>query len=222
MNKFFSVLFLAVLTAGYAQAQFTFGARAGLNLTNISSRYDGKKITGDEKSKFKPGFQIGVVGEYAISDNLVLQPGILLSQQGYRFKFSMDEPGYKLESKATCNINYLQIPVHAQYKLDMGAMNLLLQAGPYFGFAIGGKAKWEDTEDGVTEKGDEKLKFGNDPEEHFCKALDFGLGIGAGLQFDNIQVGLGYQLGLANLSNYDKNKLNNYGLALTVTYFFGN
>jgi len=219
MNKFFSVLLLAVLTAGYAQAQFTFGARAGLNLSNISLTYDGKN-DGEDPYKFKPGIQLGIVGEYAISDNLAIQPGILFSQMGFKQEASFMD---YYSMKTSCTMNYLQIPVNVQYKLDLGGMNLLLQAGPYFGYGLGGKMKWEFTEDGVTEKDDEKVEFGNDPEIHFCKALDFGLGVGAGLQFNNLQIGLGYNFGLANLSNYDddKFKIKNNGLALTVTFLFG-
>lgn len=51
--------------------------------------------------------------------------------------------------------------------------------------------------------------------------FDFGLGFGAGVQFEDIQVGLGYNLGLANLSNADKITTRNNGLTFTLTYLFG-
>ena len=111
------------------------------------------------------------------------------------------------------------------YKLDLGGAKLLLQAGPYLGLGIGGKAKLEETYGVETKKNDYKIKFGNGtPDEdttYVDNAFDFGLGIGAGLQFSNIQVGVGYNLGLANMTDEDKVSAKNKGFALTVSYLFG-
>jgi len=219
-KKVFLVLLVVVLTASYAQAQFSFGARAGFNLTNAFTKYDGKKAEGDMKPKYKPGFQIGVVGEYAISDIFAIQPGILYATQGYKMSTLGTHPTMgKFESKITANINYLQIPVNAQYKVGLDGSALLLQAGPYFGFAFGAKSKSETTINGDTEKNEYNLKFGSKEDE--INRLDFGLGLGIGLQLNAIQIGLGYKFGLANLSNVDKSSITNRGLAITATYFFG-
>jgi opacity protein-like surface antigen len=220
-KKIVLVLIAVFVTASYAQAQFTFGARAGFNLTNMSMKdYEGKKPDGDAKPLFKPGFQIGVVGEYAFNQTWAIQPGILFATQGYKLK--SETAG--IESKSTFNLNYLQVPINAQYKLDLGSMKLLLQAGPYLGYAFGGKIKSE--ADG-TKADDVDIKFGSKEDE--MKAFDFGVGVGAGLQFlGNMQVGLGYNVGLMNLANRldeegadDKSATKNNGLAITFTYMFG-
>ena len=197
--------------------RFSFGVRAGLSFTNISERWDGKKPKGVNKSKFKPGFQLGAVADFSISDNLAIQPGILFATQGWVDKYS--ETGYS--EKESWNLNYLQVPLNVQYKINVGSMNLLLQAGPYFGYAFSGKYKEKVTEDGRTKKDEGKIKFGT--EDGKMSQIDFGLGVGVGLQFDNMQVGLGYNLGLKNLVNGGGTKdiQKNYGLALTVTYLFG-
>ena len=222
MKKFLSKVILGllafVLTASYAHAQLTFGARAGLNLTNFSEREDGQKLEGVDKSKLKPGFQLGVVAEAALSDNLYIQPGILIATQGGAYKYS--ETGYS--ETETINLNYLQIPVNLQYKLDMNGMNLLLQGGPYLGYAFSGKYKVKETEDGKTEKSEEKLDFGT--EDGQISQTDFGLGLGVGLQLsDNMQLGLGYNIGLKNLINGGGTSIvmKNNGLALTFTLLFG-
>ena len=211
-KKIYLVLLAAVLTASYAQAQLTFGARAGLNFTNMSVKMGGTSISAD----MKPGIQLGVVAEYALSESFVIQPGLLFAQQGSKSKYS----GTTSKGKEKTTLNYLQIPVNAQYKVDLGGMKLLFQAGPYFGFALNGKIKGEDTSGGETSKYDHKIEFGSDAE---FRRFDFGLGIGAGLEFGNMQAGLGYNIGIANLApdnDYDY-KMKNNGLALTVTYFFG-
>ena len=161
----------------------------------------------------KPGIQLGVVGEFGLSESFFIQPGIVFAQQGYK----MSNDGASL----TTTLNYIQVPVNAQYKLDLGNMKLLLQAGPYLGVGVNGKIKTKVN----GKKESDKIEFGDDGMKRF----DFGLGIGAGLQFGNIQAGLGYNLGLANIADSDddiefssgKTKTINNGIVLTVTYFFG-
>ena len=59
-------------------------------------------------------------------------------------------------------------------------------------------------------------------EKDELKAFDFGLGFGLGMQFFyGLQVGVGYNIGLYNLSPYADDKLKNHGLAITVIYLFG-
>jgi len=217
-KKFYIFLTVAVLSASAAQAQFSVGARAGFNLSNVYGA-----DTGD--SKWKPGFQIGVVGDYALSDAFSLQPGILFSTLGWKVDHSSSETimgeTVNIAAKTTTNLNYIQIPVNAQYKLDLGSMKLLLQAGPYFGFGLGGKLKGETIFDGKKENIDEKIKMGND---EVFKVFDIGLGAGAGLQFGSVQIGLAYQLGFVNLNNMSDivdTKMYNHGLSLSVTYLFG-
>jgi hypothetical protein len=202
LRKVLAVIAVAILTVGSAQAQFKFGARAGVNLTTF---------TGDvEDAKFKPGFQVGVVGDYSVSEVFAIQPGLVYAQQGC----STEESG----AKFTANLNYIQLPVNAQYKLDLGGTKLLLQAGPYLGFGLGGKTKGK--EDGVSVSMDIKMGSGDDA---LLKAFDFGVGVGAGLQFGNIQAALGYNIGLANIAPdvEDSGTTKNSGLALTLTYLFG-
>jgi len=211
MKKFFIVLLVAVLTANYAQAQLTFGARAGLNLTNLYQKNEkGEK----EGLNWKTGFQIGVVADYALLEDLSIQPGILFATQGAKSEISL--LGYK--TKIEFNLNYLQIPINLQYKYDLDNMTLLFQAGPYLGYGVGGKMKIEMSEGGTSVSSSEKIKFGSGDDADF-RAFDFGLGLGAGLKFGNIQAVLGYNLGIVKLDpDID---MKNIGLALTVTYLFG-
>jgi len=57
------------------------------------------------------------------------------------------------------------------------------------------------------------------------KPFDFGVGMGANVQFWNFQVGIEYELGLANSSTqpktWGKHSLKNDGFAITLTYLFG-
>jgi len=226
-KKFFSVLFVVVLTASYVQAQFTFGARAGLNLMNVSVKYDREKYE-TFNPKYKLGFQVGIAGEYG--DNFAIQPGILFAMQGYKLELKEFIMGDMLgwEEMVSVNVNYLQIPVNVQYKFDLGGSALLLQAGPYFGFAISGKKKTELFLNGnIASETKTDLIFGSEVGQ--LNRFDLGLSLGVALQLDNIQVGLGYKIGLSDMDNNDKSStydlggtsMYNRGLSITATYFWG-
>ncbi len=218
-KKVLVVFAAAVLTMGYAQAQFTFGARAGFNLTSFGG--SDKDFLGSSP-KMKPGFQIGVVGEYAFGDAFAIQPGILFATQGAKYKESVNYMGVDVDYETTMNLNYIQIPINLQYKVDLGSTKLLLQAGPYLGYGLGGKEKYKVSGGGESESGDYKIKFGSGDDEdveYVDNAFDFGLGVGAGLQFGNLQAGVGYNFGFTSL--FDEGTLKNNGLAITLTYLFG-
>ena len=231
MNKqFVTFFFVIVLTASNAQAQFNFGLRAGFNLSRLSEKFEYQT---KNFNKFKSGFQIGIVSEYALSDVFTIQPGVSFSTQGGRYKnyFWRETfpplPG--TDGWETCDairhIDYLQIPINILYKLDLGGAKLILQTGFYHAFAVNGKIKcgkhapimWHDCSE-------RKIRFGYNVEDGEIRPIDFGLGLGAGMQFINIQFGLGYNFGFTNLSSNPKSmkqSLKNDVLTITVTYLFG-
>ncbi len=236
LKKIFIVTVLVVLTAGYAQAQFKFGVRAGFNLTNFYG--SDSKMDAQVTPKMKPGFQAGVVGEYSFSESFALQPAVIFATQGAKYKINtagtlpgMEDvdgtPYFEYKGDEKFQINYIQIPINAQYKYDLGPVKLLLQAGPYFGFGIGGKytknIDYTISGEGGKINDDKKIKFGNkdndDDTYYFNNAFDLGLGIGAGVQFAGFQAGLGYNFGFMSLT--DDGTVKNNGLTVTLTYLFG-
>jgi len=217
-------LLAVVLTTSYVSAQFTFGPRAGFNLTKMVQEFDdGQTLDNRFSSKFKSGFQIGVVADYALHTGFSIQSGLLFAQQGSK---------NDRRNKTILNLNYLQIPINAQFKFPLGGIDLLVQTGPYFGYGINGKYKfWDENgkrrsnEDLKKDGFDPKVSFGNEREKNDLKRFDFGIGFGAGLQFGNIQAGLGYNMGVKNLAIQYKHGpnmlLKSNGFALTMTYLFG-
>ena len=196
------------------QSKFHFGVRTGLNFTSFYENYN-VGVSIEANRKLIPGFQIGVVGELAVMKSLAIQPGFLLATQGCGSQYTSGNEVINVTSR----IYYIQVPVNVQYKLDVGGMRLLLQAGPYFGYAVSGKDKWEYKWDGGNEKDEDSMEFGT--EEDQVNPLDFGLGFGVGLGFGKMQFGLGYNVGLKDLNNYEERTLKNRGLAITATYLFG-
>ena len=240
--KFFAVICAIVLSTNILSAQFKIGARAGFSLTNANYNFP----SGDEElenlldPKMKPGFQVGVVGDYELNTAFSVQSGILFATQGWKIDadYERSEGGFysKDQIKGKTNLNYFQVPILAIYKLDLSGAKLLLQTGPYFGYGLGGKSNNESSilrkyndEVIIDEKTslDNKIKMGSGEDQ--VKAFDFGLNFGTGVQFGNIQTTLSYSIGLVNL--YNKSTLDimdedismkNKGFSLTITYLFGN
>lgn len=185
---------VAVMAFMSVSAQETrFGVKAGANLTTF---------TGDvEDLDSKVGFHVGGFAEIKLTDKFAVQPEILFSTQGAKYK----EPGYEEKT----NLSYLNIPVMAKYYV---AEKFSLEAGPQIGFLLSAKAKF----DGDGESGDEDIKDG-------LKSIDFGVNFGAGYDFtENVSVGLRYNLGLSNISDAEvgDGKIKNSVFSLSVGYKF--
>lgn len=197
MKKTVSLIAILLIVALSTQTYAQITLKAGLNMANVSSKYGGES---DDDSKSKMGFHVGATLDLPLPGPLSLETGALISTKGQKY----DEDGYK----SSANIMYLDIPIHAKLSFGLGGIKAFAFAGPYIGMGLSGKYKWE--LDG--ESGDESLEFGSDEEESDLKRIDYGLDVGAGVQFGKIQVGVTYGLGLSNLTpggdsdNFSKNR----------------
>ena len=89
-----------------------------------------------------------------------------------------------------------------------------VEAGPQIGFLLGGKTKMTGDEFGV------KYSESYDSKDDF-KSIDFGVNFGAGYDFtEKISAGIRYNLGLANVADYDDFKVHNSVFSLSVAYKF--
>jgi hypothetical protein len=229
-RKVLSVLLVAVLTVCYAHAQVSFGVRAGLSyLQPEVGKYDGHKVS--ENYYWMPGFQLGAVINCELGDVFAIQPGLLFAQQRMSDKYWRDKDDH---SEYKSSLNYLQVPINFQFKLDLNGAEVFLQAGPYIGYGLGGKSKEEETYGGKSESEENKLKFEKRPDNYNpnpgddrylnIKPLDYGIGLGLGVQSGCVQIGCSYNIGLANLtySDDDKVKSKMNGLLFNITFLFGN
>lgn len=127
----------------------------------------------------------------------------------------------KVEGSTT--LSYLEVPLNVGYRLEAGSAKVNFGLGPYLGFGIAGKTKATTSITGFpTTETEEDIKWGND-EDSDVKPLDFGLNIGAGIEFSNIHIGLQYGLGLANIQpkGDSDNTAKNSTIGISLGYFFG-
>ena len=177
-------------------AQIKIGLTAGLNISNSIFN---QMNSSTESNNYKAGFQAGVVADFGISNQFSITPELLFSQRGSKGNISY------------LTLNYMQLPVNATYKFDVGNdSKLFVFAGPYLSYALSGKIK-------TAERLIQNTKFGSKDDEY--KPLDFGLNIGVGYQFEKIFFKLQFNPGLYNLSNVKGSSFKNTNLTFSVGYF---
>ncbi len=211
-NKLTYLLLLAAtLCISKVQAQ-TFTAKAGLNLGNVKEK-GGGGINPDYN--MNPGFHVGMAVEFPINTWLAVEPAVLFDQKGAKYNQSI----LGTDIDASIRLNYIDIPVNLKVSQKMeNDMRIFATAGPYLGIGLSGKIKG----DVGGQKVDEKVIWGSS-EDDMYKRMEVGATFGAGVEFNMIQVGLSYDLGLSNVSavTIDDYSSKNRVLRFSVGYRFG-
>ena len=120
------VMVLFVSTAITADAQLSYGIKAGVNIAKISLSNDAYTVN----SKIR--LYGGVLANYKVSDKASVQAEVLYSGEGTKEKLNSGSSG---EIKKA----YLQIPVLFQYDIAEG---FYAEAGPQLGFLLSSKEEF--------------------------------------------------------------------------------
>jgi hypothetical protein len=175
-------------------AQLRFGLTGGIQSSKLQVSASGFNV--NTSGLF--GVHVGGVAEYTVNDNFFIRPELLLSFKGGTLSDGFD--------KYRTNLTYLEVPIQAVYKYEVGTGKLVGGIGPYLGFLLGGMDD------------DERIEVGTD-----VKALDAGLRLLGGYELTekNLMLNLFYNVGLANINPSSSAKLKNSTFGLSVTYFLG-
>ena len=210
------VIVLANSTKSYTQ---TFGVRAGLNLSTMVIKDHDQTYSDD--FKLHPGFHVGATTEFPITEAFSFETGLFLSTKGLR-QTQADAPLMEtIATKVKMNLYYLDIPLTAKATFDVKSTKIYGVLGPYFGWGLYGKFKTEVTESGETQTIEGEVNWGSNDDD--LKRLDFGFTVGTGVEINSIHMGVSYNLGMANISNYPDEglKYNNRVLSISIGYRFG-
>jgi len=201
-----------------AQAQDPrLGVRGGFNFANQNIENELLDLINSEfDTKLRFGWQVGVVLEQKLNDQLFVQPSLLLSSQGYSFK----EDNAVLDVKIKARPLYLLIPAPVVYRANAGMVDVFAGAGPYLGFGIGGKVESEGDLVGFDFVDEGKIEWGGDDQNTY-RAFDWGLALTAGAELNSLQFALSYHLGIANIDprGNEDNSIRNRMLSLSTTFF---
>ena len=180
-----------LLTTMAANAQntvgkFTIAPTVGINFSNVSGDVDDNKM--------KVGAVFGAVAEYGLLEKLGLSAGVLYSMQGYKEEYS----SYGSTEKSTTKLNYLNVPILANYYVIKG---LAVKAGLQPAFLL--SAKNEDY----------------DIKDH-CKTFELSIPVGASYEFKNFQLDARYNIPLTKYNDGDGSTKNSV-FQLTLGYKIG-
>ena len=198
------VAMLAMVTA--VSAQMNLGIKGGVNMSNFyGDELDDKNV--------KIGFHIGLAADYDFAYNSAIQTGLYFTTKGASYTSSFGDASGEL----TVNPMYLQIPVHYAYKIDVSpGTRVVLHAGPYAAYGIGGKSKLSGSVGGIGAETEGDV-FGDDG---FLKRFDAGLGLGVGAEFGPLLLDLGWDMGLVNIVDSSNGDIKNQNAYLSVGYRF--
>ncbi len=160
----------------------------GANLANIDKK--------TAKAELLNGFRGGVAVDWTFLNlgvtQLSVQPGVYFSMKGAKLA-SLDVN--KKPVDLIRQLNYIDVPVLLNARFGLADhTNVFVNAGPYVAFGINGKTKLAkpDKEKSISDIDLFKDKVYN--------RFDWGMQVGAGVEFNRFMVGVGYQLGLQDLS----------------------
>lgn len=175
-------MIIIVLSISAVRAQHAkMGVKGGLNVSNLYV-----DNVNDENSRI--GFNAGFYGQVLATEFFALQPELLYTTKG-----SENEYDGFINQNVKFNLNYLEVPLLAVFKLGKVAE---LHAGGYGSYLLGANIKYS----GDIITGSENLDRDN------FKTYDYGLVGGIGLNFGDVQVGTRYNYGLVKLAKTDNAK----------------
>jgi len=187
MKKLLLVAGMGVLFFAQAGAQQThFGLKAGLNVSSVP-------VTDNDDFTSKTGLHIGGLAHIHVSPHFAVQPELVYSMQGGKL------------NSTTLKLNYLNVPVLAQYMTNDG---FRLETGPQIGFLTSAKSKTGNVE--------------IDQDDNFS-AIDFSWAFGASYlipRSDGLGLDFRYNLGISNVSDQNGATARNSVIQLGVFYQF--
>ena len=194
-------------------AEIKKGIKIGVNLASLRGEsMDELNAYLGERMKSKLAFCFGGFVTYHINEMFAVQPEVLITMKGAKYK---EEIGGEI-LKVLINLTYLEIPILAKIKVpSLGTFKPVLFAGPAVAIKLSGKVKAE--YEGTTVE--------EDIED--TKGIDFGFVIGAGIDWGKGVFGVGklavdlrYTLGISTISEFPDDDVKNGAFSLMVGFTF--
>ena len=216
MKRLFVVI-AAVLIAVTASAKGGFGVTAGLN-------FNSTKIQ-DVKMDSRAGMNVGITYSFNLPLGFSLQPSLVYSHSGALATADILDTSdplssfigtAKAEFKQT--VGSVQLPISLQWGPDLIVARPFLDVTPYIGYALSNKITGEVT--GLPEV-----------VQKLSGELDYGIGLGAGLQVWKIQAIVRYNWNFGpmgsfkdftsiDLGNLSTENHTYGGISVNVAFFF--
>ncbi|MBL1221116.1 PorT family protein [Chryseobacterium sp. L7] len=198
----------------------TFGVKAGFNASTLTQadQYDNDQ-------KLKPGFNAGVFANIPVAQKFSIQPEVLFNQVGSKTEerevYYVNSDKYSREVDYKKSLSYLSVPVMVQYNI---LPQLYVEAGPEFGFLLGGKDKGDitTTKTSGNTTNTQTTTFSDKIVKDLYSTFNFGIGIGAGYYFtQNFGVTARFTAGVTDIYKHNSgDAVRNNSFQVGVAYKF--
>ncbi len=143
-----------------------------------------------------------------------IETGFLVTTKGSRYVAEFNGG----TSTSITNLLYFDLPVSfkAKYKVNDN-FNIYASLGEYLGEGLIGLSRNKTETSGKTERTTEIIEF----SESLLDQLDYGLTFRAGVEIEELIVGISYDLDLINLNKLGSSGIQNRVLRFSLGYRFG-
>jgi hypothetical protein len=196
-----TALAIAVSFGAFAQRQpMGYGLKAGVAFPNYNFSGSNNSYNTDAATNFNV---TAFLDAPIVSDYIYVQPGVSLQGKGAKLDGTL--------GTFTQNTMWLEVPVNFVFKAPTGNVgSFFVGAGPYVGFGLSGKNKFDSNVVGVTSD----VSFGKDKD---LKTTDFGVNFLGGYQLNNgLMIHAGYGLGLTDIRGSNNSYFNDNNLTNRV------
>ena len=209
MKRIVSIIVAILATVTVASAKGGFGVTAGLNFNSTTVK--------DVQTDARAGWSAGVTYQVRLPLGLSLQPSLMYMQQSGGV--SLSNSGL-VDASLIQTVGSLVLPVSVQWGPDLIVARPFVDVTPYVGYALLNKVK--SSVAGVVD-GDSTVKGE--------QTLDYGVGIGAGINVWRLQAVVRYNWNfgaMGNLKDFTKIDLGDLktenqtfgGISVNVAFFF--
>lgn len=200
MKKIFAAAALMLLIAVPASAQFSYGLKAGLNVSKAS--LDWSTVSSDNQT----GFFVGPMVEFTVPlVGVGVDAALLYNNKGMKLKDVTSGDSFSQ------TLQYIDIPINLKYTYGLGSIaGVFVTTGPQFSFNISSK----------------KLKIA----DYTLKSSEFSWNVGLGAKLlGHLQVAYNYNIAIGKTSEFEyydtamnlvKGKLKNNTHQISLAYMF--
>ena len=179
-----AVAAVAVMVSGLnANAQIRFGVLGGFT----SSSTKAEKITTESVSLY----HAGVAAKVSLPYNLAIQPQLIYQVKGT----AVSKSAAGVTASADTKVGYVEVPVQIQWGPDLIVCRPYVLAEPFVGYALNVKATTGLASAQTVIKDFKDLNLNR---------FEYGVGVGAGIEFWRLQLSAKYFWNFGQLSNETK------------------
>ena len=202
MKKIVLALACAMMVAGAATAQVTYGVKVGFDMTHFWGK--------DLQHKMQPNYQAGVFMEAKLNNTVAIAPEVVFAAQGGKESITVTDAGLTFEATEKYNTNYINVPVMFKFYVSD---DFSIDFGPQVGFNVYSKSTTKLKLNGKELPSGMNEKFTTNYKDA-TNTVDFGLGLGGTFNLsENAFVQARYTMGLTKVFKGVDGKNGNIQLA---------